>query len=111
MESITLYYRQGASDKVYQASLAPRDGGYVVAFAYGRRGAALTAGTKTQAPVPYDAAKAIYDRLVAEKTAKGYTPGANGTPYQHTEQENRATGIRCQLLNSADDSQLPALIR
>src|ERR1700753_1634696 len=37
MEQITLYYRQGSSDKVYQASIAQRDGGYVVEFAYGRR--------------------------------------------------------------------------
>ena len=36
MESITLFFRQGASDKVYQASIAPRSGGYVVRFAYGR---------------------------------------------------------------------------
>jgi bifunctional non-homologous end joining protein LigD len=35
MEQITLYYRQGSSDKVYQASIVPQDGGYVVNFAYG----------------------------------------------------------------------------
>lgn len=80
METITLYFRQGSSDKVYQASLLPKDGGFVVNFAYGRRGATLATGTKTQAPVNHDEAKRIYDKLIAEKTAKGYTPGADGTP-------------------------------
>ena len=46
MESITLYYREGSSDKVYQAGLTPKDGGYVVTFAYGRRGATLNTGIK-----------------------------------------------------------------
>ena len=30
MEHITLFYRQGSSDKTYQASIMPKDGGYVV---------------------------------------------------------------------------------
>ena len=42
MESITLYFREGPSDKVYQASIQPKDEGYLVHFAYGRRGSALT---------------------------------------------------------------------
>ena len=44
-EHITLYYREGASDKVYQASLQPQNGGFVVHFAYGRRGSALATGS------------------------------------------------------------------
>ena len=110
MEHVTLYYRQGASDKVYQASLESKGDGFIVAFAYGRRGATLTTGAKTQAPVPYDEAKRIYDKLIAEKTAKGYTAGADGTPYQQTENENRATGIQCQLLNSVEEDRVESLI-
>jgi len=59
MEQITLYYREGSSDKVYQAAITPKDGGFAVEFAYGRRGATLQTGTKTQAPVPYEQAKKI----------------------------------------------------
>jgi len=110
MEHITLYYRQGSSDKVYQAAIEPRDGNYVVTFAYGRRGATLATGTKTQTPVPYHEAKSIYDKLVAEKTAKGYTPGADGTPYQHTDKASAATGIHCQLLNPIEADQVERLI-
>ena len=99
MENITLYFRQGSSDKVYQTAIEPRDDGYVVTFAYGRRGATLATGTKTSAPVPYEDAKRIYDKLVAEKSAKGYTPGESGTPYQQTERETQFSGITPQLLN------------
>jgi bifunctional non-homologous end joining protein LigD len=110
MENITLYFRQGSSDKVYQAGIEPADGGHVVRFAYGRRGSALQTGTKTNAPVSYDEARRIYDKLVAEKTAKGYTPGADGTPYQQTEKANQHTGIHCQLLNPIDEEQDEKLI-
>ena len=111
MEKITLYFRQGSSDKIYQAAIEAKDGGYVVNFAYGRRGTTLQTGTKTQTPVDYAAAKGIYDKLVKEKTAKGYTPGEDGTPYQHTDKQQEATGINCQLLNAVEESDLPRLIR
>ncbi len=80
MEKITLYYRQGSSDKVYHAGIESKDSGYVVNFAYGRRGTTLTTGTKTSTAVDYEAARAIYDKLVKAKTAKGYTSGEDGTP-------------------------------
>ena len=110
MENITLYFRQGSSDKIYQAGIEAKDGGYVVQFAYGRRGTTLATGTKTQAPVAHDEAKRLYDKLVAEKTAKGYTPGADGTPYQGTDKASAATGIHCQLLNPIDENEVQRLI-
>ena len=96
-ESVTLYYREGASDKVYQVAIVEQDGGNVVNFAFGRRGSTFQTGTKTFTPVLFDTAKIIYDKLVREKTAKGYTPGANGTPYSGTANAERATGILPQL--------------
>ena len=104
MQNITLYCKQGSSDKVYQASLEPQDGKYIVHFAYGRRGSTLTTGSKTPVAVDYDAARAIYDKLVNEKQAKGYTIGEDGTPYQHSEKQT--TGIHCQLLNPIEDDQI-----
>jgi bifunctional non-homologous end joining protein LigD len=111
MESITLYYREGSSDKVYQAGITQKDGGHVVTFAYGRRGATLNTGTKTPSPVDYPTAKGIYDRLVREKTAKGYTPGENGTPYQHPDNAKQSSGILPQLLNAIDHAQAALLVK
>ena len=35
---VSLYYREGSSDKVYQAAIEPAGNQFVVNFAYGRRG-------------------------------------------------------------------------
>ena len=108
-ERVTLYYREGSSDKVYQAALEPAGGLFVINFAYGRRGATLTAGTKTSSPVDYAAAQKIYTKLVSEKKAKGYTEGADGTPYQHTDKQ--ASGILPQLLNPVEEAEVETLLR
>ncbi len=106
-ENITLYFQQGKSDKVYKASLEQQDDNYLVNFAYGRRGATLRTGTKTQTAVDYDKAKKIYDKIVNEKMAKGYIPTEDATNYV-TDSEKVATGIHCQLLNPIDDEELTA---
>ena len=108
MEHITLHYRAGSSDKIYQAAIEPKNNGYLVTFAFGRRGTTLTTGTKTSSPVPYAEAKAIYDKLVKEKTAKGYTVGQDGTPYLHSDKQS--TGLHPQLLNPIDDDQVEKFI-
>jgi predicted DNA-binding WGR domain protein len=91
-DRIALHHRAGRSDKVYQAAMKPAGNGlFTVAFAYGRRGSTLQTGTKTNGPVPYQEARAIYERLVGEKTAKGYTPADDGTPYRNTANEKRDT--------------------
>ena len=99
---ITLYFREGSSDKIYHAAIEQRETGYVVNFAYGRRGSTLNTGTKTPRPVSYDAAKSIYDKLVKEKTGKGYTTGEDGVAY--TDGSRKVTDIRPQLLNAVDDA-------
>jgi bifunctional non-homologous end joining protein LigD len=107
-ERVTLYYREGSSDKVYQAALEPAAHGFVVNFAYGRRGATLNTGTKTSSPVDYERAKKIYAKLVGEKKAKGYTEGPDGTPYQHTDKQ--VSGILPQLLNPVEEAEVAALL-
>lgn len=108
-DRITLYYREGSSDKVYQAAITPAGTLFVVNFAYGRRGSTLTTGTKTFSPVDYDTAKKIYAKLVSEKKAKGYTEGESGTPYQHTDKQ--ASGILPQLLNPIEEAEVEVLLR
>ena len=110
-ERITLYYREGSSDKVYQAAIETQGEGFVVNIAYGRRGSTLQTGTKTAAPMEYDSAKRTYDKLVGEKKAKGYTEGPDGMPYQHTDKEDRATGILPQLLNPIDEQEVKRLLK
>ncbi len=54
IHSTTLYFRQGSSDKIYQAAIEEvpgEDDAFLVNFAYGRRGSTLKTGTKTQKPV------------------------------------------------------------
>ena len=110
-EKITLYFKQGSSDKVYNAAIeAATDDGFVVNFAYGRRGATLRTGTKTKTLVNHAAAKKIYDKLVKGKMAKGYTPGEDGSLYVHTDADSRYTGIHCQLLNFVNEDETAALI-
>src|SRR5260370_11254804 len=108
-ETITLYYREGSSDKVYLASIEPKGELFVVNFAYGRRGSTLSTGAKTSSPVDYETAKRTYDKLVREKMAKGYTPGPDGTPYQHTDKEDRTTDILPQVLNPIDEKEVKRL--
>lgn len=109
-ESVQLHYREGASDKVYHVKLEPKGDGFTVDITYGRRGSTLNTGTKTREPVEYDQAKRIYDKLVRSKLAKGYSPGENSTPYQHSDKAGRFTGVQPQLLNPIDEAEVSRLI-
>lgn len=106
----TLYYREGNSDKVYQADIVPAGDGFVVTFAYGRRGATLQTGIKTPEPVSREEAEAVAAKLIASKVAKGYTAGDEGTGHRTAGNEGRDSGVRPQLLNPVDESELPRLL-
>lgn len=107
---IELEFREGTSDKVYRACVEQSGGGYVVNFAYGRRGSTLNTGTKTLQPVPYDESVRVYEKLVQSKTAKGYKPIAGAQPSTGigtsvTERDRRDTGLRAQLLNPITEDE------
>ena len=106
----SLYYSEGSSDKEYHAEIIEVAGGNVVNFRYGRRGGSLTVGTKTSAPVDFAQAKKIYDKLVKEKTSKGYTPDVSGAAYQGTENAGLKTDFMPQLLNPITESEAMACI-
>jgi bifunctional non-homologous end joining protein LigD len=103
-DRVSLYYREGSSDKIYQVMIEPEGDGFNVNIAYGRRGSTLTTGTKTSSLVEYATAKSIFDRLVREKKSKGYVEGEDGTPYQHIDKQ--ASGILPQLLNPIDEAEV-----
>lgn len=109
-ETITLYYREGPSDKVYQACIRPKDNGFMVHLAYGRRGSMLNTGSKTQTPIEYQIAKGIYDKLVREKMSKGYLPGIDTPQQVPAVGPKLPSGIQCQLLNPIAEIQAELLI-
>lgn len=110
LNKISLYYQGDGSDKVYHVNIDPKGDGYVVLFAFGRRGSALQTGTKTSKPVSYESAQKIMNQLVNSKMSKGYTKGESGTPYLHTSKEERISGVHCQLLNPIEEEELSAYI-
>lgn len=109
--STSLYFREGNSDKEYHLAVEPSGEGYIVTFAYGRRGSNLTTGTKTPHIVTLAQANTLHDKLVREKTAKGYHPnGETKAPYQQSGSEGQDSGIRCQLLNAIEHTELTRLL-
>jgi bifunctional non-homologous end joining protein LigD len=93
----SLYFSEGRSDKEYHAEIVEVAGGHFVNFRYCRRGGTLTVGTKTATPVDDIQAKAIFDKLLKEKLAKGYTPDSSGAAYQGSERAGRKTDFVPQL--------------
>ncbi|MGN6108209.1 MAG: hypothetical protein ACTHU0_24090 [Kofleriaceae bacterium] len=110
IDQARLAFREGSSDKVYEIDLVEVvPGQHVVNFRFGRRGSALTDGTKTATPVPLAKARAIYDKLLAEKLAGGYRAiGAPGSAPPSPEGSPHAgTGAD----DAADDDALIAQLR
>lgn len=72
-ERIELHYQGNGSDKVYVVELKQTTtGNYLVHCHYGRRGGTLNFADKTPSPVSHLTAKTIFDKVVKEKTSKGY---------------------------------------
>lgn len=112
IESIALYFKDGTSDKVYNCTIEDVGGGHVVNFSYGRRGNALTTGSKTTSPVDIAKAKQIFEKLVKEKTGKGYKVWgvcSDGIPTVENPPET-PTSSRCVLLNQVDEDKAEELI-
>lgn len=100
-ESAHLFFQEGSSDKVYNVFLDDVQTGWSVTFSYGRRGNALQHGAKTQEPTDYAKAKKIYDKLIAEKTGKGYQLETNN---KFDEDEEALTGERAGERMNGDDN-------
>jgi bifunctional non-homologous end joining protein LigD len=110
-KSVSLFFKEGKSDKEYHAQLEPKDGGWVVNFQYGRRGSALRSDTKTPKPLPYEEADSLYLKVVREKIAKGYRPVLTTTPGPiGTRGENGKASFACELLTSIEFEQLAKYI-
>ncbi len=123
VESVRLFFQEGTSDKVYEAKIVEdSDGVYSVLVAWGRRNAKLNQGKKANS-VSLAQAKKAYDRVVRQKTNKGYQaitetvqPAATAPP-QGQGSGTRAgvggrsqVGPKAQLLNAIDEGRLEALL-
>ena len=114
VRSIQLFFQEGGSDKVYNASIVKDGDAYTVTCEWGRRGSSLQTGSKA-VRVPLAAAQRKFDSLVREKTAKGYQevtadvqpaavapPEGEGSGSKVTGRRARV-GIKAQLAEAIDD--------
>lgn len=122
VRSVQLFFQEGSSDKVYHATLIEEDdGSHSVEVEWGRRGSKLSRGRKAN-KVTLAKAEQAYDKLVREKTAKGYeaisdaVQPAEVAPPEGQGSGSRATGVRAkvgqaaQLLNPIEEDELPGLL-
>jgi bifunctional non-homologous end joining protein LigD len=70
-ERAELFFQQGSSDKVYHLQLEGAQEQWSVQAHWGRRGSALQSDVKVSG-TRYEEAKRVYDRILREKTGKGY---------------------------------------
>jgi len=123
VQSIRLFFQEGSSDKVYHATIVETEPGkHTVEVEWGRRGASSLNKGKKAVGVSLEAARKAYDRLVREKTGKGYQeiteavqPAAVAPPEGEGSgskvQGRRArTGQAAQLLNAIDDDELARML-
>ena len=88
-----LTFQEGRSDKVYEVDLCEvSQGHFVVNFRYGRRGATLKEGTKTETAVPIGEAEKLFAGLVGEKTRKGYREATGQAPVRQSAVKPKVSG-------------------
>jgi len=103
LKSVTLYCTENGSDKVYKAEVAESGAAWVLNFWFGPRTGTLQSGTKTRSPVAKEAAVKLWEKLVAEKKAKGYHEGADAPAYTESDGTSKDTGLRPMLLTPATE--------
>jgi hypothetical protein len=108
LRTTKLWFREGASDKVYEVDLVDSENGsgadrFLVNFRYGRRGGALREGTKTPGPVARAAAEKLFDSVVVAKVNEGYRrldgaePTAPAAPIGPDSPTGREQALTAQL--------------
>jgi len=108
-ERIHWRFQDARSNKDYITSLERAGELWIANYAFGAHGATLKPGTKmAKGPGTYAQAKKVYDSMVRERLAKGYSPqDGEGAAYVAGPTDKRHSGIQCQLLNpiGADEAQ------
>lgn len=102
LNKLSLYCKEGGSDKVYTLWLEEKSDGFLVNFNYGPRGGWVKDGTKTPKPVSKAEAEKIYEKKLKEQKAKGYTVGEDAPAFSQTEGVEDS-GLRPMLLTNCTD--------
>lgn len=108
MKSVSLFYCEGNSDKVYYVQLEKSGNGYVINFQYGRRNSTLKSDTKTPVSISLAEAEKIYDKIVREKLGKGYNILNDEKKNEYSEvapAQKKEVHILPQLLNPVENAQ------
>lgn len=121
-KEVKLFFQEGNSDKVYYARIVPAGASvYDVVVQWGRRGSTLSSGKKA-VKVSLEKAQVTLDRLVREKTNKGYeamsgkVKPAEVAPPVGEGSASKAGGIRkkvgrvAQLLNPVEVHEVERLL-
>lgn len=114
IDAVRLHFKDSRSDKVYNVDLIEvAVGAYDVVASWGKRGGTLTTAKKAES-VPMRKARTVFDKLVDEKTKKGYnviSSGGGGTPAMRPAAAAvKVSGMGCMLLNPLSESELEELI-
>ena len=105
-KSTSLFFKEGTSNKEYHIQLIPKGSGWVVNFQYGRVGNVLQTGSKTPSAVSLEQAEKIYNSVVKEKIAKGYSEGTVRNDFSvEMKPRDKKIHILPQLLNVIEDPQ------
>lgn len=109
LNKVSLYCKEGGSDKQYTMWLEEKDGGFLVNFNYGPRGGWVKDGTKTPEPVSKAEAEKIYEKKLKEQKGKGYTIGEDAPAFSQVE-DAKDSGLRPMLLTQDDEENLEKYI-
>jgi bifunctional non-homologous end joining protein LigD len=113
-ERAELYFRQGSSDKVYHVQLEGVQDQWSVQAQWGRRGSALQGDVKLSGTT-YEEGKRVYDRIVREKTGKGYqiaqaTANDDGAIYVELSANKEHSGHTPELLTPIEEPEALRLV-
>jgi len=123
IKSTEMFFQEGSSDKLYNATLVQTpSGAYTLRVAWGKRGSPLKNGTKAL-EVSLEAAEKALAKVIRQKSKKGYeVRTVEHVPAEVAPPEGQGSGSKvagsgrqrlpqkAQLLNIASDDELEALL-
>jgi len=122
VKSVTLFCVEGGSNKQYTVWMERSGNGWLVNFQFGPVGGWVQGGAKTKSPVSRAQAEKVYEGLLKQKRAKGYSEGEDAPAFSQPAARAAAPaqkaaakaeddpGLRPMLLTWAEESDLGWLV-